>query len=47
MNFAHTGWRNAGEHFRITSDCWAMYLRVLKNWLQRGEVVPYDQRLEV
>ena len=47
VKFAHTGWRDAGEHFRITSYCWAMYLRVLKNWLQRGEVVPYDERLEV
>lgn len=47
VRFAHTGWREAGEHFRISSYCWAMYLRVLKNWVQRGETVPYDRRLEV
>lgn len=33
VHFAHTGWREAGEHFRISSLCWAMYRRVLKNEL--------------
>jgi uncharacterized protein YndB with AHSA1/START domain len=47
LNFAHTGWVEASEHFRISSFCWAMYLRILKRNLEHGETVPYDQRLSV
>lgn len=47
VRFAHLGWREPSEHFRITSYCWAMYLRLLKHWVQRGETVPYDRRLEI
>ena len=44
VSFRHTGWAEPSEHFRISSYCWAMYLRILKRWIERGEVVPYDQR---
>lgn len=47
VRFAHSGWREASEHYRITSFCWAMYLRQMKHWVQRRETVPYDRRLEV
>lgn len=47
MRFAHTGWNDASEHFRITSFCWAMYLRILRRNLEFGETVPYERRLEV
>ncbi len=47
VRFSHAGWREAREHFRISSYCWAMYLRLLKRWVQRGESVPYDRRLEI
>lgn len=47
VRFAHSGWRQASEHYRITSFCWAMYLCHMKHWVQRGETVPYDRRLEV
>lgn len=47
LQFHHTGWPGANEHYRISSHCWAMYLRVLRRHLEHGESVPYDQRLEV
>ncbi len=47
LRFAHTGWGAATEHYRISSFCWAMYLRVLRRWVEHGEVVPYERRLEV
>ena len=37
----------ADDHSRISSYCWAIYLRVLKHWIERGERVPYGRRLEV
>jgi uncharacterized protein YndB with AHSA1/START domain len=47
VRFAHRGWPEANEHYRISSFCWAMYLRVLKRNLEFGERVPYEKRLEV
>jgi len=47
VNFHHTGWPKVNEHYRISSYCWAMYLRLLKRYVEYGEVVAYEQRLEV
>jgi uncharacterized protein YndB with AHSA1/START domain len=47
IHFRHTGWAEANEHFRVSNHCWAMYLRVLRRYLEYGEIVPYEQRLEV
>jgi uncharacterized protein YndB with AHSA1/START domain len=46
VSFRHTGWAESSKHFRTSSFCWAMYLRILKRWVERGEVVPYERRLE-
>ncbi len=46
LRFRHAGWADASDHFRITSYCWALYLRLLRRWVERGEVVPYEHRLE-
>lgn len=47
VRFHHAGWPEQSEHFRISTFCWAMYLRVLRRYLEHGERVPYAQRLEV
>jgi uncharacterized protein YndB with AHSA1/START domain len=47
VRFHHLGWPQANEHYRISCYCWAMYLRILKRWLEHGETVPYDERLDV
>jgi len=46
VQFQHLGWIEANEHFRISSFCWAMYLRLLKRYAERGEIVPYEERLQ-
>jgi len=46
VRFYHTGWREANEHLRVSSCCWAMYLRILRRWLEHGERVPYPERLD-
>ncbi len=47
LQFHHTGWPELNEHFRVSSFCWAMYLRLLKRFVEFGEVVPYERRLSV
>jgi len=46
LRFYHSGWPDANEHYRVSCYCWAAYLRLLKRYVERGEVVPYEDRLE-
>jgi len=47
VDFQHLGWPTENEHYRISSYCWAMYLRLLRRYVEFGEVVPYEDRLDV
>lgn len=47
VQFRHEGWAESSSHFRTSSYCWAMYLRILVRHLEHGEVVPYEDRLSV
>jgi uncharacterized protein YndB with AHSA1/START domain len=47
VRFYHTGWPMANEHWRISCYCWAMYLRIMRRYLEHGETVPYEKRLDV
>jgi uncharacterized protein YndB with AHSA1/START domain len=47
VRFHHTGWASPNEHWRISCYCWAMYLRILRRYLEHGEEVPYEKRLDV
>jgi uncharacterized protein YndB with AHSA1/START domain len=47
VQFRHEGWAEASGHFRTSSYCWAMYLRILARHLEHGETVPYEDRLAV
>ena len=44
LRFYHSDWKNLNEHFRISSYCWAVYLRVLKVFFEKGIRIPYNQR---
>jgi len=46
LRFEHTGWPAVNDHFRTSSCCWAMYLRLLRKLLEDGTVVPYGRRLD-
>jgi uncharacterized protein YndB with AHSA1/START domain len=47
VRFHHRGWPSSNAHYRISNHCWAMYLRILRRFLEHGESVPYDERLSV
>ncbi len=47
IDFYHTGWPAINDHYKISSYCWAMYLRILKRYVEYGEQVPYERRLDV
>ena len=47
VRFHHTGWPERSDHYRTSCYCWAMYLRILKRYLEHDELVPYEKRLDV
>ena len=45
-HFYHTGWPKENDQWRISCYCWAMYLRILRRYVEHGEFVPYEKRLD-
>ncbi len=46
VRFHHFGWPEANQHYHGSCYCWAMYLRLLKRYVEHGEIVPYESRLD-
>jgi uncharacterized protein YndB with AHSA1/START domain len=46
VRFHHTGWPEPNDHHRTSVYCWGMYLRLLRRYVEHGEHVPYDERLD-
>jgi len=44
LKFWHIGWPECNHHFRRSSFCWAMLLNDLKNYVEKGIIVPFDER---
>jgi len=44
LDFAHKDWLKNNHHYRHSSFCWAMLLNGLKNYLEKGIVVPFLDR---
>lgn len=44
LSFSHVNWPENNHHFRRSSYCWAILLNGLKNYVEKGLVVPFDQR---
>ena len=46
VRFHHSDWPEANDHYQVSCYCWAMYLRLLKQHLENGKFVPYEERLK-
>lgn len=44
VSFSHLGWQDCNAHFRRTSYCWALLLNGLKNYLEKGIIIPFEER---
>ena len=47
LTFTHKGWPQDNDHFRGSNYCWAMYLRIMKRFVEHSEKVAYQDRLNV
>lgn len=44
VQFSHENWPYCNDHFKHSTFSWALLLNGLKNYLERGEIVPFDER---
>ena len=44
VRFWHVGWPECNAHFKRSSYCWAMLLNGLKNYTEKGTVIPFELR---
>lgn len=44
LQFSHTNWQARNSHFRIASFCWAMLLKGLKDYIEKGVIIPFEER---
>ena len=44
VNFCHSGWVEASEHFGITTFCWGTLLNGLKQFVEKGIMVDFEKR---
>ena len=44
IEFWHKNWQECNAHFKTSSFCWALLLKGLKDYLEKGVVIPYKER---
>ena len=44
LRFWHKDWPKCNDHYRRSSFCWATLLNALKNYLEKGIVIPFEER---
>ena len=44
LRFFHKDWPEQNDHFKFSAFCWAMLLNGLKNYLEKGVIIPFEGR---
>ena len=44
LYFWHKNWQQCNAKFKQSSYCWAMLLNGLKNYIEKGIIIPFDER---
>jgi uncharacterized protein YndB with AHSA1/START domain len=44
VRFSHVDWPKNNDHFKHSSFCWALLLNGLKNYLEKGIIIPFEER---
>ena len=44
LQFFHKDWPECNTHFKHSSFCWAILLKGLKDYLEKGLVIPFEER---
>lgn len=44
VGFFHKDWQEQNTHFKHSSYCWALLLKGLKDYLEKGLIIPFEKR---
>ena len=44
VRFSHTNWPKENDHHKFSSFCWAILLNGLKNYIEKGVIIPFEER---
>ncbi|MAP55218.1 SRPBCC domain-containing protein [Altibacter sp.] len=44
LRFSHIHWMQRNAHFRTASYCWAILLHGLKQYVEKGIILPFEER---
>lgn len=44
VQFSHTNWPACNVEFKQSSYCWAILLNGLKNYVEKGIIIPFEER---
>ena len=44
LSFWHKGWPKENHHFKRASYCWALLLKGLKDYVEKGHIIPFKER---
>ena len=44
LQFWHRNWPHCNAHYKQSSYCWAILLKGLKEYLEKGTIVPFEER---
>lgn len=44
LHFSHRGWPKCNSHYRTASFCWAILLKGLKDYIEKGKILPFEER---
>ncbi|MDG5492044.1 SRPBCC family protein [Psychroserpens sp. SPM9] len=44
LKFSHTNWPEQNHHFRFSAFCWSQLLLGLKNYIEKGVIIPFENR---
>lgn len=44
VKFSHINWPKNNDHFKHSSFCWALLLNGLKNYVEKGIIIPFEER---
>ena len=44
VDFWHKDWPVCNDHFKFSSFCWAILLKGLKDYVEKGVIIPFEER---
>lgn len=44
LKFSHVNWPEENDHLKHSSFCWAMLLNGLKNYIEKGTIILFEER---